>query len=94
MTADVRLLPCPFCSSPALVRRRGRRIWWFPSEGKVSCSNHSCGAYYSYWHPREWNTRTTASLNATIEMLRERVKELNAQLRAAYSAQSRKKDEP
>lgn len=60
MNSEVTLLPCPFCNSAAMVRKKGKRVWWIPGhEDKVSCSNDGCGAHFSYWSQAEWNRQLT-----------------------------------
>lgn len=48
------LLPCPFCRYAAKSWRQGiiRKLL-------VACSNGDCGAAFTKFTPKEWNTRAT-----------------------------------
>lgn len=58
---EIKLLPCPFCGSPA-----GITHW----SAHVGCSSKECPAYMCNLLPAQWNTRTPNE--ATKEFLEDK----------------------
>ena len=71
MTADVELLPCPFCGGTNVGEDWVTTYSVDSSYAVFGCRD--CGARYEDGGPNEWNRRYTAAKDAEIEALKAEV---------------------
>lgn len=73
MTADVELLPCPFCGGTNVGEDWVTTYSVDSSYAVFGCRD--CGARYEDGGPSEWNRRYTAARDAEIDALRTRLED-------------------